>query len=537
MPFRVPEEPGMNIRTYLWLAMLLCSVLLTADPARGEEKSQPIAGTVCDAAGEPVAGAEVSLIQPSRGGRLDDRGRFQVMETSPQTQSDDQGRFTFEPVEGTFSLLAQGPAGYAVVTSEAFGHDARVTLRPWGRIEGTFRQAGKAMARARLNVDGSWPDTSQGNPYVRFTARATTDDQGRFVFDQVAAGASFITYRPGLEMTRFVLNGCHYIESTDWSVPSVEPGQVLTLALGDVGRPVVGRIAPPPAANAPADFDMSLVTGTLMTASDQPPVEWPEACEEMSVEQRTAWYKSPEGVAWLRRARATSNRPWAARFFTEADGTFRIEDVPPGRYEVRIEAMRQAPSGTPTFRQVPPMGTVLTYLTVPPPENGAAWSDAPFDAGTQTLFFSAGPAKVGEAAPLFDVKGMDGQPIRLADFRGRHVLVSFWARGVDWMMPAIRDVHQRFGKDGKLAVIQFNMDPNADPKRIREYLARHKTPGLYALIGTFSESQVQVDYFQEGCLQLVFLIGPDGKVLAKDLTAENLAEKVAEAMGDTAKAQ
>ncbi|MCE9590301.1 MAG: redoxin domain-containing protein [Planctomycetes bacterium] len=169
-------------------------------------------------------------------------------------------------------------------------------------------------------------------------------------------------------------------------------------------------------------------------------------------------------------------------------------------------------------------------LTVPPPDGGAAYTDVPCDAGTQSLFFTTGPAvKVGGDAPLFDVKGIDGKPIRLADFRGRHVLVSFWMRGCDWMMPAIRDVDERFSKNGKLAVIQFNMDPA--PRRIDDYLKRHKTPGVHALIGAFYESQVQVDYFQEGCLQQVFLIGPDGKLLAKDLTAENLATKVAEAIG------
>ncbi|MCE9590302.1 MAG: carboxypeptidase-like regulatory domain-containing protein [Planctomycetes bacterium] len=322
----------MSISSYLLLAVMLSGVLLTAGAARGDEKNHAITGVVCDAAGKPVAGAEVSLIRPESGGRLDQRGRFEVYHTAPQTQCDGEGRFTFEPTEGTFSLLAQGPAGYAVVTSEAFRRDARITLHAWGRVEGTFHQAGKAMAKARFDLRGSWSAMPRGAPFILFNAHTLADEQGRFVFDQVAEGALYLTY---FAPTMFIVNDVHHGETVTWRIADVKPDQTLTLALGNTGRPVVGRIAPPSPGHVPADFDMSHVAGLFSVEPDYSLAEWPETCDEMSMEQQAAWLKSTEGADWQRRWREASNGPWSAGFCVHPDGTFRVEGVPPGRYRVR----------------------------------------------------------------------------------------------------------------------------------------------------------------------------------------------------------
>ena len=69
--------------------------------------------------------------------------------------------------------------------------------------------------------------------------------------------------------------------------------------------------------------------------------------------------------------------------------------------------------------------------------------------GTTTV--SGGPAAVGRLAPDFVTPTLDGQSVRLSQFRGRPVLVNFWAT---WCtacraeMPAIERVWERHRAEG-----------------------------------------------------------------------------------------
>lgn len=67
-------------------------------------------------------------------------------------------------------------------------------------------------------------------------------------------------------------------------------------------------------------------------------------------------------------------------------------------------------------------------------------------------------AQIGRPAPAFALTGIDGQPVRLADFRGRPVLLNFWA---SWClecrieMPTLNQAHGDWGSRG-LALIGIN---------------------------------------------------------------------------------
>jgi thiol-disulfide isomerase/thioredoxin len=86
-------------------------------------------------------------------------------------------------------------------------------------------------------------------------------------------------------------------------------------------------------------------------------------------------------------------------------------------------------------------------------------------------------------APDFDLVDLAGFPRRLSDFRGRPVLVSFWAV---WCapcrreLPALAALKMRL-RNTDIEILAVNMGDAAD--RVAGFLAEHPAPGLPILLG------------------------------------------------------
>ncbi len=118
----------------------------------------------------------------------------------------------------------------------------------------------------------------------------------------------------------------------------------------------------------------------------------------------------------------------------------------------------------------------------------------------------------GVAAPDFNLLTLDGQKVKLTDYRGKAVLLNFWAT---WCppckveMPWFVDLQKQYGKDG-LVVLGVAMD-DSEPSQIAKF-ASELGRELPVLLGT---DKVSDDYGDVQYLPTTFFIGRNGAIVDK----------------------
>lgn len=114
-------------------------------------------------------------------------------------------------------------------------------------------------------------------------------------------------------------------------------------------------------------------------------------------------------------------------------------------------------------------------------------------------------------APSLSLQDLDGKPLDLASYRGKVVLLNFWAT---WCAPCrseiphLVDLQDKYREQG-LQLIGISMDDG--PKPVRSFYQEYKMNYPVA-VGT---EQVAEAYGGVLGLPITFLIGRDGRIAAK----------------------
>jgi peroxiredoxin len=118
----------------------------------------------------------------------------------------------------------------------------------------------------------------------------------------------------------------------------------------------------------------------------------------------------------------------------------------------------------------------------------------------------------GQTAPDFTLETLDGKTVHLSDFKGKGVLLNFWAT---WCqpckieMPWFAELQKQYGPQG-LQIVGVAMD-DASPKEIGEFA--HDLGVNYPIL--VGKEEVGTAYGGVQFLPATFYIGRDGKIIDK----------------------
>jgi peroxiredoxin len=466
-------------------------------------KGTTIAGTVVGPDGSAAAKAQVALVRKGELAFID-RDQFSatgfVRQAEIVTTADAQGRFELPPAGEPGLVVAVHRTGYTQVESTQFTAGSSLRLTAWSRVEGSLDRSRIADKEVAIVLSPAKEPDKQ-TPGFDWLFSSVTPTSDTFVFDCVPSVPLVVG-----RMSRYELHNGEYF------VP--EPGKTHKVHIGEHGRAVTGRIVPPQGKSVPFADPRCVHAVAFRTDSAGVPAEMAATGEQ--------------SFNWLWQGREDVYKPSTTlqKRFVPAiaeDGSFTFGGLEPGTYEFVINA--HAPLGENVSCGRGVLEAVgVSQFTVP--DGKAASAVIVPDVGLRLLTYP----KVGESAPLFEAKTFDGRTIKLADLRGKVVLLDFWATWCNpcvAQLPQVQQIHEAFGANDKFAMIGMSLD--WDIERAKGFLRQKPLKWPQVSLGNMETSPV-VRQYGVGGVPMTILIDPDGKILAMDVPIDQLQEQIRAAL-------
>lgn len=149
------------------------------------------------------------------------------------------------------------------------------------------------------------------------------------------------------------------------------------------------------------------------------------------------------------------------------------------------------------------------------------------------LIVSISISAAAQTVPQLDLQDLNGGHHKLADYKGKVVLLNFWAT---WCvpcaseMPLLDEMQQRY-KD-KIIVLAASIDDPADRDKLKPFLHEHKADDLTLLVGATLDT---LSDFRMGlALPATIFFDADGNIVSKSegaLKRADLEHRLAQMTG------
>ncbi len=269
--------------------------------------------------GEPAANAEVHLagkgFRPfmARHPFRDDFLESNIGEGSFKTKTDNHGRFAFKPRLGANRVMVVHPTSCAVATIEELKTNS-VILRPYGKVVGEY--VGATASRA-LTIGIRPVSEALAIPYNK---NVQTDREGKFIFERVPPGNYLIFRFTFLNGDREGKAG-----NSHYSAVNVNAAETSLARLGGGGRTIIGRIQ---IAKFLPHWTRDLQRIVTIKANALRPNSATALHQNFNDYPDFAAMETPWTASELREPKFY--------FAVKEDGTFAIDDVPPGNYRLEL---------------------------------------------------------------------------------------------------------------------------------------------------------------------------------------------------------